>query len=431
MKKRKIFYHGWMSVFLRYQLGNHPVFQFTKYPPDGYYIERLPNVKSRGVAAFFKNRVVRLNALFCIVRYSIKFLLNGVRFRYIKRFWKSREIKWQEIERIIPGRDTIAIYPSALFFIPNHSWIVEIEDMFTPMLPHINHGSLISLDKSSRQIIKIMEVLFMEKECVGILSHLDSTAEGLRTLFKDSLGVAEKISSIPLGRKVGNFPARARKNNNEKVNILFMSGWSQDPSALARRGLIDALEAFNIVSSKKPNNVTLRLRCPIPNDLSRRHLDMIYDNPEIYILDKKLPIEEIDNLYGSSDILLFPAIRLAVTTLLQAMNHSCAIVTADGFGIDEYVKHGVNGLVAKGWSGKSGYFDSDGMFQEDYKLANFPNKDVYTQAAQHIIQLVEDRDMLLRYQLASLDVLKEEFSIENWNKKFKGVLDKAVILSCR
>lgn len=416
----KIEYGGWLDPFVETQVGTHPVFEFIGYPPPGYVFTDSSGVEVRGVRRTW--RLFRL-AWVCGTL-SLKFLAKGVAPDDIVRFWATRGLNRRSLQ-LRPGRKTVALYPTYLFFCPNHSWIVEIEDMLTLMSPFVPNGADTPSLTPDHPIIKIMGVLFREPSCKGVISHLQATTEGLRKLFRDEPKIVKKFRHIPLGMPLG--PARhrlvkaerSRGKSKSAVRILFLNGWAGDPRAFYRRGGLDALKAFSLITDEFPD-VELVVRSNLPQ-LSAEY-QWILRNRNITVLQHKLSGPEMADLYASSDILLFPAVRIAVTTLLRAMENSLAIVASDGFGIEEYIADGVNGVIARGFRGRTGWIDETGIFRENYMLSLQCNKEVAENSAQLLRKLIRDEAYRVSLQNNARKYADENFCMAKWNERLEQTL---------
>jgi hypothetical protein len=118
------------------------------------------------------------------------------------------------------------------------------------------------------------------------------------------------------------------------------------------------------------------------------------------------------------------AVRIAVTTLQQAMANSLAIVASDGFGIEEYVEHGVNGLIGKGFHGKTGYIDNDRFFRENYIYSLKSNPEVVENCVQHVPRLITDEEYRVWLQNNARKTLEDRYSMDKWNEQFGSLLDR-------
>jgi glycosyltransferase involved in cell wall biosynthesis len=164
------------------------------------------------------------------------------------------------------------------------------------------------------------------------------------------------------------------------------------------------------------------------------HFLRIIDSGWVRVINRFLPGEEMDTLLSESHIFLLPAARVHIVSLLQAMSHGLAVVTSDGWGIEEYVDHERNGLIVRGRYGKASWADKKtGMLREDYDFMYTSDPEVVDGIVEAVSRLVEDHQ--LRKSLghnARCDV-ETIYTMEQWNKGLKEALDKATgrTRSCR
>ena len=103
----------------------------------------------------------------------------------------------------------------------------------------------------------------------------------------------------------------------------------------------------------------------------------ILESGWVRVIDRVLSPEEMAELHASSHVFLLPAARIHIVSLLQAMSYGLAVVASDGWGIEEYLDDGRNGLVVKGRYGVSSWADHQaGMLREDYEPMCLPNAKV-------------------------------------------------------
>ena len=93
--------------------------------------------------------------------------------------------------------------------------------------------------------------------------------------------------------------------------------------------------------------LTFNLRSKMPENLDHRYRRII-ERCNVQVIDQFLSGEEIEALLSSADIYVLPSARLHVVSILQAMAYGLAIVVSDGWGIEEYVNDGRNGLIVRG-----------------------------------------------------------------------------------
>lgn len=411
---KEVEYAGWLGEYLRSTVGTHPVFNFVRYPPPGY---RFTDSGVNHISLSMLPRIFSMAK--AVLRYSWRFHQNGVPAGFIWKYWTTRHFSRHYL-KIRPGAGTLALYPTWLYMCPNHRWMVEIEDMLTLMSPFVSNGSYNPALTREHPLIKCMEVMLESDDCRGIICHLRATADGLKEIFKNNPAIPPKIYHIPLGMKPGRRIERRLPKSKKTINMLFLNGWAQDPKAAYRRGLLDSLQIFKRIGAEF-EDVTLTIRSSLP-ELSKEYLEILAD-PRVTVLDQKIHQSKLEALYENSDILLFPAVRIAVTTLQQAMANSLAIVASDGFGIEEYISHGENGLIGKGFHGRSGHIDSDGFFREDYLLSLKANPEVVDSCVQNLRRLIQDDQYRIGLQNRGRDILEQRFNMENWNARLKEILD--------
>ena len=409
--KKIIEFSGWAEPFIDTRVGTHPVFNFTTSPPEGYCFTQSKHIKLLNILN------VRIFLIYLyVVRLSFKFFIKKIPIKFIVKFLSTRRIR--QISDLPVGKNNVVLYPTYPFLVEQHSWFIEIEDMLTLMNPFVSNGTFNPNLNRQHPIVKILEILFESDRFKGVISHLKSTADGLKILFKDNPNIPQKIYYIPLGTQIG--PQIIRSRNKKNINILFLNGWAQDPKAFYRRGGLDALESFSYIAEEYPN-VKLVVRSPLPRLEDKFQKILTLKNIEV--IDKKLSRESLHNLYEKSEILLFPAVRIAVTTLLQAMENSLAIVASDGFGIEEYIEDGINGLISKGFYGSTGYIDDEGIYRENWLLSLKSNPEVCKNAANNLRRLISDPEYLLKIQEGARRSIEQKYSINSWNRELKKVLD--------
>ena len=283
---RSIEYAGYLKPFMDTRVGTHPVFNFVAWPPPGFRFVKSEGRKLSWQVLLWR----RLRLIVTRIRYTRRFMARGVPLDFIMTFWTTRGLTRDHLK---VTNNTLTLYPTYLFFVPHHSWVVEIEDMLTLMVPFLNNGNNNPGLDRHHPYIKVLEVLIEGEECKGIISHLKATADGLRTIFKDNPVVRDKIRHIQLGMPL---PARVPSIRKEKptVNILFINGWAQDVRAAYRRGLLDALKAFSLISNEF-DNVTMTVRSGLPK-LDEEYKEILADK-KIILIEEKLSLRQLRNLY--------------------------------------------------------------------------------------------------------------------------------------
>src|SRR5262249_47755025 len=132
------------------------------------------------------------------------------------------------------------------------------------------------------------------------------------------------------------------------------------------------------------------------------------------------------NLHADSHIFLLPSARIHVVSLLQAMSHGLAVVTSDGWGIEEYIDHERTGLIVKGRYGKASWADETaGQLRENYEWTYTSDPEVVEGIVAAVSRLVEDRPLRRQLGSAARAEVEAKYTMAHWNEGLKAVLDHA------
>jgi glycosyltransferase involved in cell wall biosynthesis len=244
----------------------------------------------------------------------------------------------------------------------------------------------------------------------------------LATLFRSD-AITRKVSYAPLGVRVPERWQRHTEDDPEHINLLFVNSWSQLPACFYGRGGLDVLEAFTILRERYPQlRLTMRTSLPILAD--RYH--QIIEAGWVRVIVRFLCAEEMDALHAESHLFLLPAARIHVVSLLQAMSYGLAVVTSDGWGIDEYVQHEHNGLMVKGRYDKTSWVDEEaGILCENYDPTHTPDTEVVQGIVEAVSLVVEEPALRRRLGRAARMDAQRKFNLDQWNENLKAALDRA------
>jgi glycosyltransferase involved in cell wall biosynthesis len=438
---------GWLPVYeMSGNCGAHPQFQHTADPPPGYrftwnaprrkylsppWVRSIGKLVLAGAAlllllrpllGIFRGRGgfaprARLRVLWAMIRLFFTLVRRGARIVPILRFLRSRHYQSQVQLGNYRG---LVFLTSMPYTYGQNPWIVEIEDPTTLFYPHIQNGQTCSLDFAGTPYFPIVKTLLESDQCKGILTHMESTARMVPTLF-GSDKIREKVCYAPLGVKLPRrWQRHADRDDSGTINLLYINSWCQLNFFV--RGGLDILEAFSILRERYPQlRLTLRANLPGMDD----HYYEIIESGWVRVIDRFLPAREMEDLMAESHIFLLPAARVHVVSLLQAMSYGLAVVTSDGWGIEEYVNHERNGLIAKGRYGKASWADEQaGVLREDYETMLVPDPEVVNGLVEAVSRLVEDRHLRQRLGRTARQDVQTKFSLERWNQRLKEVLER-------
>jgi glycosyltransferase involved in cell wall biosynthesis len=443
---------GWLPVYeATGNCGRHPQFQHTAEPPPGYRFtrsarpqrDRLPPWRKRlgrlveHLGELLLGLWILLRPLFggflgtpgCSLRGRLRVLAalarlyaalrrGGGRLGPVVRFLRSRHYRSQVL---LADHRGLVFLTSVPYTYGQNPWVVEIEDPTTLFLPFLRNGKTGRLDLRDSPYFPLVKTLLESDQCKGILTHMKSTAALVPALF-GSATIRDKVFYAPLGVPL---PARwQRHDDTEHIELLFINSWHQIPENFYLRGGLDVLEAFATLRERYPQlRLTLRTSLP-PLD---PHYHRIIESGWVRVITRVLSPHEMEALLAGSHIFLLPAARIHVVSLLQAMAHGLAVVASDGWGIEEYVEHGRNGLVVRGRYGKVSWADEQaGMLRECYEPMLTADAEVVGGLVEAVSRLVEESGLRKRLGLAARRDVQTTYTLERWNQGLKEVFDRAL-----
>jgi glycosyltransferase involved in cell wall biosynthesis len=354
---------------------------------------------------------------------AVRSVINGARPSVILEFIASRK---PDVSRRFATRARGVFIPSVPYIIGPTKWIIEVEDSTTLFFPYAHNGRTAETNLRELPVFPAVKALLEQPQCHAVLTHIRSTADTMRSLFR-SARIEGKIAYCPLGFTATSvIPQRRMKKADEPVHVLFTSSWHQDQVGFFVRGGIDALEAFDL-AAQRDDRLHLTIRCVIPSGQCHdRFLELQnkYGQHRIRNENKYLVPEEWRDLLLSSDIFILPAARIHVVSLLEAMAHGLAVLTSDGWAIEEYVTDRENALVVRGRSGKTSWIDpAAGMLREDYSSMYTPNPAIIGQLVRYLEVLSNDPEFRWKLGRAAQETVSMKFTLERWNAALRKLFE--------
>jgi glycosyltransferase involved in cell wall biosynthesis len=450
---------GWLPIFeTAGNCGRHPQFTHTASPPAGYcftrsgpppggyrsfltrvigrlglYWRRGPGRVGRachGLWVLLRPLVVashgghevslraRLRVLLAVIRLFVRLLRAGCELRHVLLFLRSRDFKSQLLLGDYRG---LVFLPSVPFTFGQNPWVVEIEDPTTLFFPYVHNGHTGDFPITTSPYYRIVKALLESEQCKGILSHMKSTAKMVPTLF-GSETIAKKVCYTPLGVRLPRRWQRHEEDHPEHLDLVLINSWCQIPGNFRMRGGLDVLDAFAILKERYPH-LRLTLRSQMP-ELSYQH-HLVIEEGWVRVISRFLSDEGMEDLLAGSHIFLLPAARVHIVSLLQAMSAGLAVVTSDGWGFDEYVTHGRNGLVVKGRYGLTSWADEEvGMLREEYESMLTPQPHMVQGIVEAVSRLVEDPSLRRRLGRQAREDVATTYNLERWNAGLEAAFDR-------
>lgn len=444
---------GWAPIFEHAgNCGRHPQFRHTANPPPGYRFscsaplrKHAPSLWQTTLSPLFSrvgrlarklpwlmrplfgvfrgtpgvDRRARWRVLTAMIRLFFTLRRSGARLVPVLRFLRSRHYQSQ---LMLARHKGLVFLPSMPFTYCQNPWVVEIEDPTTLFYPFVHNGGTRRLRLLESPYFPIVKTLLESDQCKGVITHMKSTADMVSKLF-GSARIRDKVFYVPLGVKLPErWQRHERRDEGQPINLLFTNSWHQMTGNFFLRGGLDVLEAFAILHERYPQ-LRLTLRTHLPGLDVRYH--RIIEKGWVRIIDRFTSAREMEALLAESHVFLLPAARVHIVSLLQAMAYGLAVVTSDGWGFEEYVNHGRNGLVVKGRYGKVSWIDEKvGMLRENYNPMYKPDPKVVRGLVKAVSRLVENPSMRKRLGRAGRRDVQTTYNLDRWNAGLKDVFDR-------
>lgn len=271
----------------------------------------------------------------------------------------------------------------------------EIKDVPTIGINHgINFdGDWNRSDKASvRDYAVYIDALRNVKKCVCVDTNFINWT---RTIdYKSSL----KEKYIPNYVDAEKFAEIAKKKRNDKVVFVY-------PRRIYNaRGADIAIEAFDEILKQYKDRVIVRFVGQVDNQEIGKKLDALMKKYEKNVFHYEYDMEEMPKAYEGADVVLVPTRYCEGTSLscIEGMVSGAAIITTDVGGLPNLVIDGYNGKLIS------------------------PVAEDLERAMKEMIDNPEERKQLAKNgQL----VAKKAFNKNNWDKKWKQIIDKAMAKS--
>jgi glycosyltransferase involved in cell wall biosynthesis len=409
---------GWLPVFKQFgNCGSHPQFLHIDRPPLGYqFCESGParnSLLDAGRVLLMLRKLAK-----AAIKIGSASVAQGVSLLAVWKFLKSRGLKGQFT---LPLHARLVFLPSVPYTLGQDNWVIEIEDTTSLMFPFVHNGQTVENGPDGKPVIAILKAMLTSNSCKGIITHVKSTADSIPVLFGNEK-LKEKVTYAPLGIQPKPIFSRSRQRKT-RVDLLFTNSWHQNVDSFFIRGGLDVLEAFAILREKY-SHIYLTLRTGLPC-LEERYHEIIRGG-RVRVLDQFLTRDSWCQLIRQSDVYMLPSDRIHVVSMLEAMAFGTVLVTSDGWGIEEYVRHNENGIVIPGRYGKVTWIEKEsGILRENYALMRQPDREVINRIVAEISELIEDPEKMYKIQMAARRSVAEEFNVDRWNQGLKAALDKA------
>jgi glycosyltransferase involved in cell wall biosynthesis len=227
-----------------------------------------------------------------------------------------------------PPRNTDLTYAAGHLILRDEPWVVDLE-FYTQLagynLHHLN------------RFRKVVEKALSSNQCKKIICWTNLAKKTI-TENTSNKEIHDKIEIVRLSTTTRKF---TKMSSKDKIKILFV-GSSNIPGEFEFKGGIDLL-----ISIKKLNqrydNLEFTVRSDMPKELKKE----FHQISNVIILDQLIPWSQLDQMFQSADIFLFPTHSTPGLVLLDAMSYELPIITSDVWANSEMVIPGENGFLVR------------------------------------------------------------------------------------
>lgn len=192
----------------------------------------------------------------------------------------------------------------------------------------------------------MVKSLLESNYCLGIFSHLPTSGGHLAAFF-ESAAIAKKIVHVNPHHHNTPFPAETSRNEAGPLTVLFTTSRVAADETFLYRGGVDALNAI-VDLAEEGENIRLIVRAPAPGILADRLKRLLAGHPAIEWRPEPMSDEDFAELRRRSHIYLMCGGVLYRNGLTEAIEAGLVPVVSDILGIEDFVTHGVNGIVVPG-----------------------------------------------------------------------------------
>jgi glycosyltransferase involved in cell wall biosynthesis len=329
----------------------------------------------------------------------------------------NRILPWPIVKPILDRKTTLP-RGTSLIFASGHvisrelPWVVDLE--------YATH--LTGYDRSSFDMYKrYLERKLSSHHCKAILPWTHEGRKTITNLF-GSEEIERKTRTVHLA--VPPKPATAPRSD-EEVRLLFVGSLNY-PFDFDVKGGKEVLEVYARLKQEYPH-LRLTVRSAVPSRIREKYSQV----QGITYIEGLIPWSEMEGLFQSADIFLFPSHNTPGLAILDAMSYGLPVVTTDVWANREMVKEGVNGLLAPR-SRIIEYHDVDNVptwatSRSMRRLRRSIDESQVVAIAEKVRKLVENRAMRREFGKAGRKMVEEgEFSITQRNSILQEIFDETL-----
>ena len=309
-----------------------------------------------------------------------------------------------------PPEGTALTYACGHLVFRHEPWVIELGIVNDPIGFSPHHF---------RRYKSILETAFASGWCKEILCSSEFAKRTVLTSL-DCSQFLHKLEVLPRAVHPSIFVRSPRDRNS--VRFLFL-GSANMAGEFAARGGLAVVEAF-LALRQRYEGLGLTIRSDLPPDARQR----LRGCPDVRVIEGMIPHEELERLFLTHDIFLFPGYYSAWVVILEAMSYGLPVIATDVHSTAEHVIDGKTGLLLRPGRlpDSYGHLPVAGFTNELLKAIRTPDPQVVAELVEKASLLIENEELRQRLGRKARDeVERGRFSIEQRNGVLKRILDKA------